>query len=246
MAIAIRGTTPATATDTATTVSLTLTGARQPQTNDVLLIIHGNNYFQLSNMPTPTVGGSTTGVTAVTGGSADGGNLFGHIKTYTYVVGSTGDLTVAVTETGLADEEKCLVVYVLSGVDTASPVDVAAGAFESTTAGTSHVAPSVSPASSNAYLICHVNDANGANSGASTPPSGMAESYDVNFDAFYSYAGAVLQLVASGATGTKTFTETGNAYWAAVSIAMKTAGGAAATSAPPSRRPQMGAYLSGL
>lgn len=233
MAIAIRGTTPATATATTASVSVTLTGSRQPQTGDLLLIIHGNNYYQLSNMPSVTVGGSTTGVTAITGTGfpADGGNLFGHIKAYTYVAASTGDLTVAVTETGSADEEKTLAVYVLSGADTANPIDAAAGSFESASASTSHVAPSVSPSSSDAFLVCHVNDAGGANSGASTPPPGMTEAYDTNFDTFYSCSGAYLQLSASGATGTKTFTESANVFYVSASFAVKTASGGGSTSA---------------
>jgi fibronectin-binding autotransporter adhesin len=223
VAIAIRGTTPATTITTANPISLTLTGTRQPQTGDVLLIIHGNDFYAATAMPTPTVSGSTSGVTAVTGGSADAGTNHGHIKTYTYVAGSTGDLTVSVTETGPGDEDKCLAVYVLSGVDTSTPTDGAAGGFN-TSATTSHISPSVSPTSSDAYLICHDNTGGGSSASSYTPPSGMTETYDAQAGGI-SHTGATLQLSASGATGTKTFTPSGSVEYAAVSVAMRTASG---------------------
>lgn len=226
MAIAIRGTTPASTITTGNPISVTVNGARQPQSGDVLLIIHGNDFYALSNMPTPTVGGSTSGVNAVSGGSADAGTNHGHIKAYTYVVGSTGDLAVSVTETGAGDEDKCLDVYVLSGVDTATPTDGAAGNFN-TSATTTHDAPSVSPGSSNAYLICHDNSGGGSSAPSYTPPSGMTEQYDAQVGGI-SHTGATLQLSASGATGVKTFTPSGSVEYATISVAIRTASGAAA------------------
>jgi hypothetical protein len=70
----------------------------------------------------------------------------------------------------------------------------------------------------------------------------MTETYDTDVGGFYSFTGAVLQLSASGATGVKTFAGTGNAHWAGLSFAMKTAGGAAAAS-QVSRKETMGALL---
>jgi hypothetical protein len=232
VAIAIRGTTPATTTSTGNPISLTLTGARQPSAGDVLLIIHSNDFYAATNMPTPTVGGSTSGVNAVSGGSADAGTNHAHIKAYTFNVGSTGDLTVSVTETGSADEDKGLTVYVLSGVDTATPVDAAAGNFN-TSATTVHDAPSVSPTSSDAFLVCHDNSGGGSSTPSYTPPSGMTEQYDSQVGGF-SMTGATLQLSSSGATGTKTFTPAGSVEYGTVSIALKTAsgGGSAATPGP--------------
>lgn len=236
MAIAIRGTTPATTITTSNPMSLTLTGARQPNAGDVLLIIHGNDFYALSNMPTPTVGGSTTGVNAVSGGSSDAGTNHGHIKAYTYVVGSTGDLTVSVTETGAGDEDKCLAVYVLSGVDTSTPTDGAAGNFN-ISATTTHDAPSVSPGTSNAFLICHDNSGGGSSASSYTPPSGMTETYDAQVGGI-SHTGATLQLSASGATGTKTFTPSGSVEYATITVAMRTASAGAAPTfvAQPARR----------
>lgn len=222
MAIAIRGTTPlVVATSGSATISGTLTGTQQPQAGDVLIIIHGNDFYAATAMPTPTVGGSTSGVTAVT--SADGGSNFAHAKAYRYTVPSTGDLTISVTETGAGDEEKCLIAYVLSGADTSTVIDAAAGNFNSTGSGDSApVAPSVSPSSSTAFLISHTNSGGGANVLSYTPPSGMTEVYDTSAAGFMGLSGAVLQLGASGATGTKTFTAANNATWATLSIAVLT------------------------
>lgn len=224
MAVAIRGTTPGITASASDPISVVLNGARQPNTNDVLIIIHCNDYYALTDMPTPTVGGSSTGVTAITNGSFDKGASDGHAKSYTYVVGSIGDLTVAVDETGSADEEKALIVYVLSGVDTTTPIDVAANAIDGVDV-TSHPAPSVSPTSSDAYLICHLNSGPNAG-GAHTPPGSMAEQYDAVFAGALTYTGATEQLSASGATGTRTFTSANLIKYGMLSIAVKAGGGA--------------------
>lgn len=229
MAVTIRGTTPLTIGQATDPTSLTLTGTRQPNTNDVLAIVHCNDFYNLADMPTPTVGGSTTGVTSIT--TADQGANEGHIKAWYFVVTATGDLTVAVDEAGPADEEKGLCVYVLVGVDTASPIDGAAGAFGA--ASSSHVAPSISPASTNAFMICHVNTGGGAPGGAYTPPGSMTETYDFIVGGAMSVGGATEQLAASGATGTRTFTAGTAAGWVALSMAFKTAGGAAASASTP-------------
>lgn len=229
MAIAIRGTTPGTTITVSNPVSLTLNGARQPNAGDVLVIIYCNDFYALSNMPTPTVAGSTSGVTAITGGEADGGTNLAHIKSFTYVVGSTGDLTVSATESPGGDEEKALAVYVLSGVDTTTPIDVAGNALDG---GATHDAPSVSPTSTDAFLICHTNTGGGASSASYTPPSGMTEVYDTVVGGM-SMSGATLQLSASGATGIKAFDPIDDVGAAAeVSIAVKTAAAGGPTLMP--------------
>lgn len=227
MAIAIRGTTPVTsAVSGPNPITNTLTGTQQPQSGDVLIIIHGNDYYDITNLVTPTVGGSTSGVTAITGATVDAGSLTSHAKCWYYIVGSTGDLTVSETETGAGDEEKLLVTYVLSGADTSTVIDVAGGTFSATTT-TSPVAPAVSPTSSNAFLICHTHPI-GSPAGPYSPPSGMTESYDTTDGVpNISLAGATQQLSASGTTGTKTFTSTGSRGYIGISIAVLTGGPAA-------------------
>lgn len=229
MAIAIRGTNPAIGSSTVAAVSLSLTGATQPQTGDLLVIIHCNDYYALTNMPTPTVGGSTTGVTAITGASADAGTNLAHAKGYSYVVGSTGDLTVAVTETGTGDEEKALIVFVLSGGDVATPVDAANNGTG--TASSSWVCSSVSPSSADAFLILHGNSGGGSAFGTFTWPSG--ELYDQIISAGMNITGAVEQLGTSGATGTRTATGTGSLPYASLTIAVKTGSAAAGRAGSP-------------
>lgn len=237
MVVAIRGTTPATTSGTGDPISVSLTGARQPNTGDVLLIVHANNFYDLSNMATPTVGGSSTGVTAITNGTADGGTGAAHAKSYTYVVGSTGDLAVAVDETGTADEDKLLVAYVLSGVDTTTPVDVAGSTYVGT-GEDPHIAPSVSPTSGDAFLVCHVGAA--ADTSPYTPPGTMTETYDFNVGPFCSGTGAVQQLSASGATGTRSFDAAFSNTYLALTIAVKTATG------PPPPVPKLPQVVQGL
>lgn len=228
MAIAIRGSTPLVVSTTANPISGTLTGTRQPQAGDLLVIFHGNDFYALSNMPTPTVGGSTSGVTAVTNGSADAGNPDAHVKAYTYAVGSTGDLIVAVTETGSGDEEKVLVVYVLSGADIVTPIDGgSSGAAGTASAGSgtaSLVMTGVTPSGSDAFLIAHLNSGGGSAAGTPyTPPGTMAEQYDTSTGGV-SYWGGTQQLAVSGATGTRTVTGSGSTTWAGVLLAVQTAG----------------------
>lgn len=233
MTITPRGGGPLVVATTANPVSGTLTGAQQPQSGDLLVIIHGNDYYAITDMPTPTVGGSTSGVGAISNGTADAGSLFAHIKSYTYVVGSTGDLTVSVTESGLGDEEKVLTVYVLSGADTATPVDIA-GNNATTTPGTSHVCPSVNATTSDGFMILHTNDGNGSNGGPYSWPGGTTEQYDGNVASSMSYTGATEQLASSGATGTRTATGTGGSSYAAVTIVIRTAAaGGTPVDAPP-------------
>src|SRR5687768_14010577 len=113
MAITIRGTTPATVGTGSNPVSLTLTGTRQPQAGDRLIIIHGSDYYTVANMGTPTVGGASP--TAITNGTADYGSNDAHAIAYYFDVASTGDLTISATESPSGDATKTLCVYVLTG-----------------------------------------------------------------------------------------------------------------------------------
>lgn len=225
MAVAIRGTTPATATDNggSATVAVTATGTRQPQAGDVLVILHCNDFYALSAMPTPTVDGSTTGVTAITGGSVDAGTDEAHIKAYYWINASTGDRAVSVTETGAHDEEKGLAVWVLSGADTGTPIDGSAVGTVDAVGSSSWVLTAASPSSSNAFLISHVNTGGGGSAGGSvTPPGSMAEAFDVNVGGL-TMEGASQQLSASGSTGTRTFTPAAPGHFAGILISVKTA-----------------------
>lgn len=215
----MRGGGPLTAVSTTGTITINCTGAWQPQDGDTLLIIHGNDYYQLSNMPTPTCNGSTTGVNAITP-VADGGNTFAHCKGYWFQPGATGDVTVSVTETGLGDEEKCLVVYVLIDAMATTPIDASNSNSDSTGSSANHVALGVSPTSSKPFLIVHKNDGGGADAGATTPPTGMTETYDASHIGLMHYAGATQQLSGPGATGDKTFVCAASTSYGTLTIAI--------------------------
>lgn len=233
MSIAIRGTTPAVATSLVATVSVTLNGTRQPQAGDLLVIIHANDFYALSNMPTPTVGGSSTGVTAITNGTADGGASQGHVKSYTYAVSSTGDVTVSVTETSTGDENKVLVAYVLSGADTASPISGGSSGAATTldvNSQASHVLTGVSPAEADAFLIGH-DSSNGSSTASYTTPA--TEAYDGNTGSGMSYCGWTEQLSASGATGTRTVTPASSCPFFGLVVTIKTGAGGAGDGASP-------------
>ncbi|MGR6922555.1 hypothetical protein ACU635_50590 [[Actinomadura] parvosata] len=192
------------------------------QAGDVLLIIHGNDFYEFANMGTPEVSPGSPTLTPVPNGSADSGATGAHIRSYTATVASGGAQTVSVTESAPGDEDKCLVVYVLAGADAANPVDVAAGATG--TPATAQPAPSVTTTTADALLICHNNSGGGASTASYTTPGGMVEQYETHVGGMSS-VGATEQLVAAGATGTRTFTAASSVPWAGVTIAIRSAAG---------------------
>jgi hypothetical protein len=211
-----------------TTTVVTPSDATAAQVGDVLLVIHGNDFYPAANMPTPTVSPGSPTLTPVPNGAADSGDTGAHIKSYTATVATAGAQTVSVTETGSADEEKVLVVYVLAGADAANPIDDAAATFG--TSATPQPAPSVSPSTADALLICHNNSGGGASTASYITPGGMVEQYEIHVGGL-SGVGATEQLVASGATGTRTFTAASSVQWAAVSIAIRSAATGGGTTA---------------
>lgn len=243
MAVAIRNWVLGTNNGSSATVSAnTASGTGStPQAGDLAIVVYGNNYYAFSNMGEPS-GGPTW--SAITNGSADAGNLLAHIKSYTGTVGSSANFTVSATETGSADEEKYMLVIVLSGADTSTPIDGGAsgavGSFGSST--DVQVVAAVTPTGSDAWLLSLVSSGGGSAAASYTHPSGMTELTELHVGGLsgtFSYQ----QLAASGSTGTRTHTaDSGTAVpWAGLSIAIKTAG-ATATSRLPRRR-MIGALL---
>lgn len=227
MAIAVRSVTVG--TDTGASATVAATTPTTTQVGDLLVVGYSNDFYTLAAMGTPTCTGSPT-LTAVTSGTADGGSGEGHIKTYTAVANTAGANTVTVTETGTHDEEKAMVIYVLTGADTTTPVDAAAN-LVGTPINDNQNAPSASPATSDALLICFNNSGPSGNSAYGTPAP-MTEQYEIHVGGM-SGVGATEQLAASGATGVRTFTcvPGNNILWVAVSIAIRTAAGGGAAPA---------------
>lgn len=234
MAIGIRSVTYSSPGTGANPVSVvTSESPSATQVGDLVVVIHGNDFYALSNMPTPTATGSPT-VTAITNGAADAGASEAHVKSYTYVANTAGAQTVSVTETGSADEEKCLAVYVLSGADTSTPIDVA-GNNATATNEDPWVLSSISPTSSDAFLIAHVNT-NAVSNGVNAVPGSMTERYRETTNT-PKPAGATEQLSASGATGTRSFDAAVSRPWAGVLIAVKTASAGGGGPAPTLVKP---------
>jgi hypothetical protein len=129
---------------------------------------------------------------------------------------------------GISDQWGWAMVSV-QDADTSAPIDasgITSAKFNVTANPTS---PSISPIGADSLLLCGAGvwPDNGNQWGTFTPPSGMSELEDwVSWD---KYSVAALGLSASGATGTKAFTETpsliNSQCWIASSIAIKSAAG---------------------
>lgn len=210
----------------ATTATVAVTTSESPSataSGDLVVVIHFNDFYALSNMPTPTATGSPT-LSPITGGTADGGANQAHVKSYTYVANTGGANTVSVTETGSADEEKAIVAYVLGGADTSTPIDIAGNNTAAVDTDPWDLT-SITTTLTDDFLIAH---AGVGPLGLSTMvvPGSMTERYN-SAAAMPHAAGATEQLSVSGATGTKSFNPDPGRAWAGVLIAIRTASGAA-------------------
>jgi hypothetical protein len=196
--------------------------------DDVLVCFAGNDSGTAGGLGPPT-GTAGTWTLQATG---DNGSGSAHLKVYTRPVTVGGAQTVTVSP--IAGEEVCNSVVVLTGADTTSPADGAAGGNGASSA--SHIAPAVSPATSDALLLCGAQtDGTAGSATAYAPPSGMTERTDIRDGVFSGQSVASLVLSTSGSTGTKTFTVSPNTPpYASASIAVK---GAAAAGAGPVAEP---------
>jgi hypothetical protein len=231
VAIAISSVTSGTDTGLSATVSVTT--SESPTTTkvgDLVVVVYANDFYALSNMGTPSATGTPT-MNAITGATGDGGSNEAHIKAWWYVANTAGAQTVSATETGTHDEEKSITAYVLTGADTTTPVDAAAGNTSTTSITTSQVAPAVSPTTSNAFLICQITAGGGAAAASYTTPSPLTEQFEIHAGSI-SGVGATNQLSASGSTGTFTFTASASTAYSSCSIAIKTATAGAVSATP--------------
>lgn len=219
MAIAIRSIT----TDIGTQDPISVVTPSDTEVGDLLVIITANDFYALSNIQTPTVTGSPT-VNAIPDATADAGTNAAHIKAWWAVANTAGANTITENETGSADEDKILAVYVLTGADTTTPIDIADSAFGSSS--TSHVCPSVDPNEIDSFLICHASSGGGAATTSHTTPGTLTERYDLS-EGGISGVGGTQQLASGDATGTRTFTAASSVPWAAMIVAIRTAAGGA-------------------
>lgn len=178
----------------------------------MLICIHGTDFRTFVDMTTPT-GTAGTWTEQIL---ADHGNNQPHIKVWTRPVTVAGAQTVTTNDPG-GGTGSHQALYVLVGCNAADFIDgIAANIGDSTTA---QVAPSVSPVTSDALLICAAQSFNPDAAGYTAPP-GMTENTDT-LGAFSNMATASQVLSSSGATGTKTFTFAINSNYATISAAFK-------------------------
>lgn len=192
--------------------SVTLVTGAGTAVDDLLVAWQGNDFYTAAGLTTPT-GTSGTWTLRATG---DHGADNPHLKIWTRLVTVAGAQTVTIGP--VSNEEVIGHVLVLSGVDTAAFTDGAAGSDGDAAAW---LAPSVSPASSDALLCCGVQGGELSGAGPITHPSGMTERTDTNAASVCCGSTATLALTSSGATGTKSFTPPSSAAYASASIAIK-------------------------
>ena len=195
-----------TSTNNGSSATISVTTSESPtatQVGDLVLVIHSNDFYTLANMPTPTATGSPTLTNIV---DADGGTNQGHIRCWWYRANTGGAQTVSVTETGAHDEEKFMAVYVLAGADTsATPIDGTPATNSSSTQQTSQVCNSITTANTDSLCFQALCAGSGVAAPSYTPPGGTTKQYDEHVGGG-SHGGGTIQLVASGATGTFTWT----------------------------------------
>lgn len=210
-------------TNTGSTATVSVTTSESPVTTksgDLVVVVHGNDYYDLTNMATPTATGSPT-LTSI--GSADGGSLQGHIKAWWYKANTAGAQTISDTETGGAGEEKFLIACVLSGADTTSPVDgTPASNVNNTSGSTSPVCNGITVTNSDSLVFECIQSGGGSFSSSYTAPAGTTKRWDTNVGTG-SCGGGTVQLSSLGATGNYTWTAAGNHTYVSLTFAIKTA-----------------------
>ncbi len=209
----------------------TVTTGAGTAVNDLLVTFFGNDAYAATFMTTPT-GTAGTWTFQVLGDPATDGP---HLKIWTRFVTAGGAQTVTVAQHD--GEEVFNTTFVLTGANTSTPVDGTPAGGSGNTNTTSMVAPSVSPTTADALLLCGVQKGGSGGAATYTPPSGMTERSDITDGTFSSQSTASLVLAASGATGTKTFTATAGANegYASASITLQGSGGGGGATAIPGR-----------
>jgi hypothetical protein len=189
--------------------------------NDVLLL----HVFGYGTLGTPS--GSDLTWTQILSDSQVGefGNTDSHKVFWAIADASITSFTVS---NGIADQHGYFLTSI-SGADTTTPVDGTPGISSETHATVNQpTAPSVTTTGTDSLLVCAAGVWPASDTASSfTAPGGMTEREDI--ESWDSYTLATEALSASGATGTRAFTESpalsGTQVWIASSVAIKSAGG---------------------
>lgn len=196
----------------ASNANVTLITSPTTVAGDVLVAFHGNNFYTAAQLLTPT-GTAGTWTVAATG---DNGSSSAHMKIWTRKVAVDGAQTVTVAPA--VDEEHSIHLFVISGADQTTWVDVAAGGNGASS--TSHIAPTVDPTVFNALLLV---GAQSTSLGNYTIPGtfGMRMLGEVDVGGFCTSGSAAEVLGHDALTGTRTFTLTVTGAYASASIALR-------------------------
>jgi len=201
------------------TISVTTPSA---SVGDLLVIIVSNDFYTQAAIGLDSITPTAT-ATNITNFDSDAGSNKPHIKGWWAPVTTAGAVTV-VGNTGHPDEEKALVVYILSGADTTAPIDDSAHT-STVTNSSSLIAPSVSPAGTTDLLISYI-QTDGSNSNpTATAPGGMSNTYSLDEGGVAQAFGGSELLSASGATGTRTWAYASTTGYISATLAIKTATG---------------------
>jgi hypothetical protein len=185
--------------------------------NDLLVLFHGNNFNTAANLPAPT-GTYSDWTLEATG---DNGTNSVHLKVWTHLVTTPGVQQV-IAGRSPSDEEITAQLFAIRNVDFNDPVDAAAG--NNGSASTNHIAPSISPVTTNALLLAGTQTGTVSNYTApSGPPDANKMQFEMEVDVapFMTAATASAVLGIDGATGTRTFVSSANDIFATASIAIK-------------------------
>lgn len=230
MAISLKSITTAAVSSTAATFTCTTSESPSAtQVGDLVIVLHSNDFYALTNMSTPAATGSPT-MNSI--GSVDGGTNQGHTKAWWYVANTAGAQTITATETGTHDEEKTLAVLVLGGADTASPIDGTPQTAFNTATFATHPVPSVTVANSDSYLIAIDTSGGGTSTASYTASAPLVNQAYAGTPAAFSIEVMTAQLNASGATGTINVTPATSVDYYILAFAVKTAGGGGGGSGP--------------
>jgi len=195
------------------TVEQSHTLSASVQVDDVVFVVHMNNYYTLARLETP--GG--TGVTTweqVTACTLDMGTNDLHGKAWKGVVTTAGG---TVTENaGGTDEERYFGIWVFRGAD----LDTG-GSNAGETASTSHVASSLTPTAGKTddhYVGVFASEGGQVNY---TPPGSPWNPRTEHDTGFNTYRGGEELLTSDAASGTRTSTSSASTKFGAVAILVK-------------------------
>lgn len=137
-------------------------------------------------------------------------------------MGASPDTSLTVTGTGTATQVTVGVCVVLTGVDAASPLDVAATSATATSTNPDN--PSITPVTDNAWVLAFF-FASGLLDAAVTAPSGYSNQVDTTADdtADATVGCATKQITPPAAEDPASWTNVGSSTWRAVSVAVRPA-----------------------